>query len=39
MLKKIHVYEVAKELGLTNKEGLELALSLGIGVKSDSSSD
>src|SRR6516162_2893096 len=36
--KKIRVYELAKELGLTNKEGLELALSLGIGVKSHSSS-
>ncbi|HEX3334088.1 MAG TPA: translation initiation factor IF-2 N-terminal domain-containing protein, partial [Acidimicrobiales bacterium] len=35
--KKIRVYELAKELGLTNKEGLELALSLGIGVKSHSS--
>ena len=34
MPKKIRVYELAKELGLTNKEGLELALSLGIGVKS-----
>ena len=32
------VDELAKELGLTNKEGLELALSLGIGVKSHSSS-
>ena len=38
MPKKIRVYELAKELGLTNKEGLELALSLGIGVKSHSSS-
>jgi translation initiation factor IF-2 len=36
--KKIRVYELAKELGLTNKEGLDLALSLGIGVKSHSSS-
>jgi translation initiation factor IF-2 len=36
--KKIRVYELAKELGLSNKEGLELALSLGIGVKSHSSS-
>lgn len=38
MPKKIRVYELARELGLTNKEGLELALSLGIGVKSHSSS-
>ena len=38
MPKKIRVYELAKELGLSNKEGLELALSLGIGVKSHSSS-
>jgi len=38
LAKKIRVYELAKELGLTNKEGLELALSLGIGVKSHSSS-
>ena len=38
MPKKIRVYELAKELGLTNKEGLDLALSLGIGVKSHSSS-
>ena len=36
--KKIRVYELAKELGLSNKEGLDLALSLGIGVKSHSSS-
>jgi translation initiation factor IF-2 len=36
--KKIRVYELARELGLTNKEGLDLALSLGIGVKSHSSS-
>ena len=38
MPKKIRVYELARELGLTNKEGLDLALSLGIGVKSHSSS-
>ena len=38
MPKKIRVYELAKELGLSNKEGLDLALSLGIGVKSHSSS-
>jgi translation initiation factor IF-2 len=36
--KKIRVYELAKELGLTNKEALDLAVSLGIGVKSHSSS-
>ena len=38
MPKKIRLYELARELGLTNKEALELALSLGIGVKSHSSS-
>ncbi|HET9731627.1 MAG TPA: translation initiation factor IF-2 [Acidimicrobiales bacterium] len=38
MPKKIRVYELARELGLTNKEALDLALSLGIGVKSHSSS-
>src|SRR4028119_2294811 len=36
--KKIRVYELARELGLTNKEALDLCLSLGIGVKSHSSS-
>ena len=36
--KKIRVYELARELGLTNKEALDLALTLGIGVKSHSSS-
>jgi translation initiation factor IF-2 len=36
--KKIRVYELARELGLSNKEALDLALSLGIGVKSHSSS-
>ncbi|MGB3053566.1 MAG: translation initiation factor IF-2 N-terminal domain-containing protein, partial [Acidimicrobiales bacterium] len=30
---KIRVHELAKELGLTNKETLDLALDLGIGVK------
>ena len=35
---KIRVYELARELGLTNKEMLDLAESLGIGVKSHSSS-
>ncbi|MCC5950583.1 MAG: translation initiation factor IF-2 [Acidimicrobiia bacterium] len=34
----IRVYELARELGLTNKECLELCESLGIGVKSHSSS-
>lgn len=38
MAKKIRVYELARELGLTNKEGLELALAMGIGVTSHSSS-
>src|SRR5579863_94168 len=36
--KKIRVYELARELGLENKEALDLCLSLGIGVKSHSSS-
>ncbi len=38
MPKKIRVYELARELGLTNKEALDLCLALGIGVKSHSSS-
>ncbi len=38
MAAKIRVYELARELGLTNKEALDLCLSLGIGVKSHSSS-
>ncbi len=38
MPKKIRVYELARELGMTNTETLELAESLGIGVKSHSSS-
>ena len=38
MAGKIRVHELAKELGLTNKEALDLALDLGIGVKSHSSS-
>ena len=38
MPKKIRVYELARELGLTNKEALDLCASLGIGVKSHSSS-
>ncbi|HVL64163.1 MAG TPA: translation initiation factor IF-2 N-terminal domain-containing protein, partial [Actinomycetota bacterium] len=36
--KKIRVYELARELGLTNKECLDLCIALGIGVKSHSSS-
>jgi translation initiation factor IF-2 len=36
--KKIRVYELARELGLTNKEALDLAELLKIGVKSHSSS-
>jgi translation initiation factor IF-2 len=36
--KKIRVYELARELGLTNKEALDLCIALGIGVKSHSSS-
>ncbi|MDQ4132951.1 MAG: translation initiation factor IF-2 N-terminal domain-containing protein, partial [Actinomycetota bacterium] len=35
---RIRVYELARELGLTNKETLDLCLALGIGVKSHSSS-
>jgi translation initiation factor IF-2 len=35
---RIRLYELARELGLSNKETLDLALSLGIGVKSHSSS-
>ena len=38
MPKKIRVYELARELGLTNKETVDLAVGLGIGVKSHSSS-
>ena len=38
MAPKIRVHELAKELGLTNKETLDVALSLGIGVKTHSSS-
>ena len=36
--KKIRVYELARELGLTNKEALDICVDLGIGVKSHSSS-
>ena len=38
MPKKIRVYELAKELGVSSKEALDLAVALGIGVKSASSS-
>ena len=38
MAAKIRVYELARELGLTNKETLDLCEELGIGVKSHSSS-
>ncbi|PZS19049.1 MAG: hypothetical protein DLM54_07640, partial [Acidimicrobiales bacterium] len=38
LAKKIRVYELARELGLTNKEALDLCQVLGIGVKSHSSS-
>jgi len=36
--KKIRVYELARELGISNKETLDLCEALGIGVKSHSSS-
>ena len=38
MAKKVRVYELARELGLDNAETLDLCESLGIGVKSASSS-
>ncbi|MBI2710501.1 MAG: translation initiation factor IF-2 [Actinobacteria bacterium] len=38
MAAKIRVHELAKELGLTNKEALDLCGGLGIGVKTHSSS-
>lgn len=38
MGKNIRVYELAKELGVENKEALDLCIELGIGVKSHSSS-
>ncbi|MDG1366653.1 MAG: translation initiation factor IF-2 N-terminal domain-containing protein, partial [Acidimicrobiales bacterium] len=38
MPSNIRVYELARELGMTNAETLGLAESLGIGVKSHSSS-
>ena len=37
MAPKLRVHELAKELGLTNKECLDLCLDLGIGVKTHSS--
>ncbi len=38
MVGKIRVHELAKELGLTNKEAVDLCVALGIGVKTHSSS-
>ncbi len=38
MPKNIRLHELAKELGMTNKETLDLSVALGIGVKSHSSS-
>ncbi|MEZ5322964.1 MAG: translation initiation factor IF-2 N-terminal domain-containing protein [Microthrixaceae bacterium] len=38
MAPKLRVYELARELGMTNKETLDLCETLGIGVKSHSSS-
>lgn len=38
MAAKIRVHELAKELGLTNKETLDLCVTLGIAVKTHSSS-
>ncbi|HEX2048399.1 MAG TPA: translation initiation factor IF-2 N-terminal domain-containing protein, partial [Acidimicrobiales bacterium] len=38
MAQRIRVYELGRELGLTNKETLDLCDALGIGVKSHSSS-
>src|SRR4051794_41229469 len=35
---KLRVYELARELGMTNKETLDLCEALGIGVKTHSSS-
>mgnify|MGYP002525136490 CR=1 FL=1 len=37
MPKNIRVYELAREMGMTNAEVLDLCVSLGIGVKSHSS--
>jgi len=36
--RRIRVYELARELGLSNKETLDMCSALGIGVKSHSSS-
>lgn len=38
MARKLRVYEIAKELGLSNKEALDLCLALGVDVKNHSSS-
>ncbi|HWH35659.1 MAG TPA: translation initiation factor IF-2 N-terminal domain-containing protein, partial [Acidimicrobiales bacterium] len=38
MASKIRVYELGRELGLSNKETLDLCEALGIGVRSHSSS-
>ncbi len=38
MGRKIRVYELAKELDISNKEALDLCIALGIGVRSHSSS-
>ena len=38
MPKKIRVYELARELGISNQSTLDLCVSLGMGVKSHSSS-
>lgn len=38
MAKKSRVHELAKELGLTNKEAVDLCVKLGIDVKNHSSS-
>ncbi|MGD9797693.1 MAG: translation initiation factor IF-2 N-terminal domain-containing protein, partial [Acidimicrobiia bacterium] len=38
MAAKIRVYELARELGLTNKETLDLCIGLGIQARSHSSS-
>ena len=37
MPKNIRVYELAREMGMTNAEVLDLCISLGVGVKSHSS--
>ena len=38
MAKNMRVHELAKELGMTNGEAVDLALTLGVPVKSHSSS-